>query len=142
MLVVSYKLREVDTNSQAIITPLAYTTERFSQSFYHLAQDSGKKFPTKEWLSTVSGTALVDPNYGRIISASSPTLNVSANFGSAFGVSLKNISTGYKINSSTIDYYASYRMTATLGIPIGDFTIGYELDYGNYYDKFAAYPAF
>lgn len=141
-LLVSYKVREVDTNSQAFVTPLSYTTEHYSQSFYHLAQDSGKKFPTKEWLTTLSGTAVVNPNNGGIISASSPTLNVDANFGSAFDVTLKNISTGYKINSSTIDYYASYNMTATLAIPIGGLSVGYELDYGSYYDKFTAYPAF
>lgn len=141
-LVVSYEVREIAPNSEAIITPIATTLERFSKTFYHIAQDSGKKFPTKEWTSTISGSAVVDPSHGTVISSSSPTLSVDTNFGAAFDSNVQSISTGYTLHPSTIDYYASYHMTATLGVPIGDFTVGYPLDYGSYYDKFTAYPEF
>lgn len=108
-LLVSYQTRKVvDTNSQTnpmqaaatnsgtIITPDAFSTEYFSKIIYHLETSKDGKF-TKEWWSTLSGNAVVDPATGRIISASSPSLSIDENFGAAFSVSISNISTGSTI---------------------------------------------
>lgn len=125
-----------------MFNPFAIRTERFTQHFYHIANDLDGRFGNKEWVTTLSGTAQYDPNTGRIISATSPTITFDTYFSAAFDTDPKNISTGYKINTSSIDFYGSYRMTAILGIPIGDFSIGFELDYGYFEDKFTAYPEF
>jgi len=147
-LLVSYRVDEIDRSTitpqidRSTITPQIFTTEYFSESFYHLETDKTTRKWKKEWLSTVSGSAVVDPNNGRIISARTPTLDVAANFGSAFDVSIENVSTGYRLNTDSIDYYANYRLTATVAIPIDDFEVGYELDWGTFHDEFTAYPAF
>ncbi|WP_218197297.1 hypothetical protein, partial [Pseudomonas sp. 2995-1] len=66
----------------------------------------------------------------------SPSIDVDANFGAAFSVSTSNYSTDYRYTSGNrgIDFTGSYRIRATLGIPINiggfEFPIGRELDWG------------
>lgn len=99
---------------------------------YHLEYDKTNKF-RKEW-STSLRVSYRENSNGTFTALSNPTVNVSANFGSAFTEEITNVSTGYRYTSGNrgIDFYASYRVRARIVIPI---TIGgVEIPLGKWYD--------
>lgn len=85
---------------------------------------------------------VVDLSTGKIRSATNPTLDVDANFGSAFDVDVKGVRTGYNISSSYVNFYADYVVEATLGIPVGSWEAGITFEFGNHRNDFNAYPHF
>jgi len=137
-LQVSYQ----DSEPQGEVTTRALRTETVKKSFYTIRKETTLNTYTKEWLTTITGTFTYDANTHRVTSSGSPTLKlVTANFGAAFSPKINNISTKYSISGTKVTFSASYNMKATLGISIGSFPAGYDLNFGNCYETFTATPS-
>lgn len=136
-LLVSYKqiIPEKDYNSDSQI--MSIKTQTAKKTFYHNEWDLKHKFK-KEWTTTLTGKYSYNFNTRRIVSASSPTISFNTNFGAAFVPNINNIRTNYSLSSSgtRLTFTGSYNMNATLGIPIGNYGVGYPIHFGNFRDVF------
>lgn len=147
---ISISYSEQTYSEQALsdeIQTYATRTETHSEYFYHLENDSNGYFPTKEWVTKITGNITVNPNTGTIISASTPTLNIEKmNFGSMFSTSVDGISVKSTVYDSYVRFTGQYRVNATLGVEfkVGSVTlpVGFPLSYGRHTDSFEAYPEF
>lgn len=141
-LSVSYEELEHDLTKSQMDTRGTTMTENKKKITYHIANAKGTSF-RKEWTTQLIGRITYVANTHRIVSAGNPILSLKlANFGAAFSPYLDRISTGKKINSTTVDFSGTYTMKATLGFEIGGFPVGKTLDFGRYTDSFRAVPSF
>lgn len=136
-LLVSYKKITPGKNRKSDSQIMGIKKQTVKKTFYHNKWDLKHKFK-KEWTTTLTGKFSYNFNTRRIVSASSPTISFDTNFGTAFVPSINNIRTNYSLSSSgrRLTFTGSYNMNATLGIPIGNFEIGYPIHFGNFRDIF------
>ncbi|WP_433945153.1 hypothetical protein [Paenibacillus sp. SN-8-1] len=114
--------------------------ESVSKKFYHIATDTSGKW-RKEWVTTVSGTFSYGSTF-KINSTSNAAINLTtANFGAGFSASLNNVSTSSSYSGYVATFKASYKMKASLSIPIGNVNGIVTYDFGDYIDAFNASPS-
>lgn len=136
-LLVSYEKITYEKNLESNYEIMGIREEIADKTFYHIEWDSNKKFQG-EWTSTLIGKYLYNCNTKRIISASSPTITFDSHFGSAFSPEFNNINTDYSLSKSgtRLTFKGSYDVNSTLDIPVGDFEIGYPINFGSFRDVF------
>lgn len=136
-LLVSYEKVTSEKSFEPANEMMGIREETADKTFYHCEWDLKGKFQG-EWTSTLTGKYSYNYNTRRIISASSPTITFNPNFGSQFTPEFNNINTDYSLSSSgtRLTFTGSYNVNATLNIPVGDFDIGYPINFGNFRDVF------
>lgn len=118
----------------------AYPEERgyISDYVYHIEDGiwNGKTTSfRKEWKSTLTSSYRFDPNRNEFISLSSPVLDIDASFGAAFVPYQTLVSTKADFYKNTYILRASYKMWASLGVSIGKFPAGINVNFGYHTDE-------
>lgn len=118
----------------------AVRSDSVSKQFYHIAQEKTGRY-TKEWIVTLTGNISYDTSTYKITAVNSPTISLTkADFGALFAPALENVSTNGTHSGSTAIFSANYQMRALLGVSVGSLPLGFNLDFGTYYDSFSSPP--
>lgn len=86
-----------------------------SRDFYETRQDRNKRYPTKEWIVTVSSNFSYDTRTFNITSVGNTNIRIkTAYFGAAFSPYLDRVNATSSKNGRTARFDASYDMKATV----------------------------
>lgn len=99
---------------------------------------------TLVWSTLLSGAVTYEPNTGRIISATNPTLSLGYQSGGWLQpAEITNISTSKRIYNNYVQFSGKYKMIQDQSIIFDDGSVWVNvLDYGTHTHSFDAYPDF
>lgn len=116
--------------------------DNVSKIFYHNEYDKSKGKYKKEWETQVSGSFSYDDQTFQITSVGTPKISIFAHgFGAGWSPYLAEVSTSSSKSGMTATFKASYNMRASTSIPLLDYPLIRDWDWGNYTDSFTAGPS-
>ncbi len=125
-----------DSSSQIIEPKGSIRQTKVTQLFYQLATSHTY---TKEWSMRLTGYIKHSTVTGKIISATAPSVSVeSAAFGVAWFPWITNVSSGFKVYPSYVNFWGKYTMMASSGHAGG----GVHHNFGTYTINMRGYPSF